>query len=111
MYMQDIKYTNKEDIDNENMIDYKAVSQDIKENGKVKMMESMMKKQNKSRINAYISKKNYDFINDLMTNGELICMKLSKGAILDLALTNLSISLECGEALETIAINHLERGD
>ena len=47
MYMQDIKYTNKEDIDNENMIDYKAVSQDIKENGKVKMMESMMKKQNK----------------------------------------------------------------
>ena len=46
-----------------------------------------------------------------MSKGELISMRLSKGAILDLALTNLFVSLDCGESLETIAINHLERGE
>ncbi len=102
---------NNGNIENESMIDYKAVNEDIKENGKVKMMASIMKKKDKSRINAYISNRNYEFINELMNKGELISMKLSKGAILDLALTNLFMSLDCGESLETIAINHLERGE
>ena len=35
-------------------------------------------------------------------------MRLSKGAILDLALTNLFKSLSVGESLESIAIQHLE---
>ena len=107
--------TNSNNITNtENVnqgIDYKAINEDIRENGKAKMMDSIMKKKDKSRINAYISNRNYEFINDLMSKGELISMKLSKGAILDLALTNLFMSLDCGESLETIAINHLERGE
>ena len=45
---------------------------------------------NKSRINAYISQKNYEGISDLIQNETLMCMKLSKGAILDLALSNFS---------------------
>ena len=46
-----------------------------------------------------------------MTKGELISMKLSKGAILDLALTNLFKTLDDGESLDEIAIYHLEMGD
>lgn len=65
-------------------------------------------KNNKSRINAFISKKNYQRIDELIDNGELISMRLSKGAILDLALTNLFNSLSIGESLESIAIQHLE---
>ena len=115
---------NNGNIENESMIDYKAVNEDIKENGHDKMMDSIMerrkrqsmipfnlKKENKSRINAYISKRNYEFINDLMTKGELISMKLSKGAILDRALTNLFKTLDDGDSLEEIAIYHLEMGD
>ncbi len=69
------------------------------------------KKRNKgeSRINAWISSKNYQYIDELMKNETLISMKLSKGAILDLAITSLFIALESGESLESIAINHLER--
>lgn len=100
-----------ENVNDESIIDYNAVNQDIKEHGKSKMMVSVMKKQDKSRINAFISNRNYKFIDELMSKGELISMKLSKGAILDLALTNLFISLKNGESLEDIAINHLERGD
>lgn len=62
----------------------------------------------KSRINAWISKMNYKKIDKLMKNGELVSMKLSKGAILDLALTNMFNSLSSGESLENIAIQHLE---
>lgn len=62
----------------------------------------------KNRINAYISKNNYDKVTDLMNDEELLCMKLSKGAILDLALTSLFNSLKTGETLENIAIQHLE---
>lgn len=62
----------------------------------------------KNRINVYISKNNYDKVTDLMNDEELLCMKLSKGAILDLALTNLFNSLKTGETLENIAIQHLE---
>ena len=115
---------NNENVHNESMIDYKAINEDIKENGKAKMMASIMerrnkqsmiasnlKKEDKSRINAYISKRNYNFITDLMRKGELISMKLSKGAILDLALTNLFMSLDDGESLEAIAIYHLEMGE
>ena len=64
---------------------------------------------NKSRINAYISTKNYEKVTDLMNNETLMCMKLSKGAIIDLALTNLFKSLDVGETLENIAIQHLEK--
>ena len=75
------------------------------------MKHSNNNENSKCRINAFISKKNYSYIDELMTKGELISMKLSKGAILDLALTNLFISLDSGESLENIAINHLERGE
>ena len=67
------------------------------------------KKQSKCRINAHISKVNYSFIDELMIKGEVMGMKLSKGAILDLALTNLFVSLDSGESLDIIAINHIER--
>lgn len=66
------------------------------------------KSNSKCRINAWISNKNYKAIDDLMAKGELISMRLSKGAILDLALTNFFHALECGELLESIAIQHLE---
>ena len=79
----------------------------IKEN--VQDDSIMGKKQSKCRINAHISRINYKFIDDLMAKGELISMRLSKGAILDLALTNLFMSLESGESLDLIAINHIER--
>ena len=69
----------------------------------------MTKKNPKCRINAHISRVNYKFIDDLMAKGELISMRLSKGAILDLALTNLFMSLDSGESLDIIAINHIER--
>ena len=77
--------------------------QDKKENS------IMDKKESKCRINAHISKVNYRFIDDVMAKGELIGMRLSKGAILDLALTNLFMSLDSGESLDIIAINHIER--
>lgn len=64
---------------------------------------------NKSRINAWISKMNYGFIDGIMENKNIMGMRMSKGLILDLALTNLFISLDSGESLENIAINHLER--
>ena len=69
----------------------------------------MNEKVNKCRINAYISKKNYLAIDGLMKKDELISMKLSKGAILDLALTCFFKSLDVGESLESMAIHHLER--
>lgn len=67
------------------------------------------RKESRCRINAHISKVNYNFIDDLMAKGELINMRLSKGAILDLALTSLFMSLDSGESLNMIAINHIER--
>lgn len=70
-----------------------------------------MTNENKNRINAYISKHNYEKVSELMKNEELMTMKLSKGAILDLALTNLFKTLENGETLENIAIQHLVKGD
>lgn len=69
----------------------------------------MDKKESKCRINAHISRVNYKFIDDVMAKGELIGMRLSKGAILDLALTNLFMSLDSGESMDVIAINHIER--
>lgn len=77
----------------------------------VKETSMMDKEQTKCRINAHISKVNYTFIDDLMAKGELISMRLSKGAILDLALTNLFMSLDSGESLDMIAINHIERAN
>ena len=61
------------------------------------------------RINAKISKENYVDIDDLMKKEQLISMKLSKGAILDIALSCMFRSVECGESLESLAIQHLER--
>lgn len=81
----------------------------MNDNGNVQDNSHMDKKESKCRINAFISKKNYVFIDDVKKKGELISMKLSKGAILDLALTNLQMCLQSGESLENIAINHLER--
>ena len=62
----------------------------------------------KSRINAWISPMNYEKINELMSEGEIVSMRLSKGAILDLALTYFFNGLDCGESVENMAINHLE---
>ena len=75
-----------------------------KENSPV--LEKGMKK---CRINAHISRVNYQFINELMAKKDICTMRLSKGAILDLALTNLFMSLESGESLNMIAINHIKR--
>ena len=61
------------------------------------------------RINAKISKQNYTNIDELMENEQLISMKLSKGAILDIALSTLFNALAVGESLESLAIQHLER--
>lgn len=66
-----------------------------------------MNNNEKKRINAYISKKNHEYIDDLMMNNELLSMKLSKGAIIDLALSNLKNTLK-NESLEVIAIKYLE---
>jgi len=68
----------------------------------------MSEKVNKCRINAYISKKNYIAIDELMKEEHLISMTLSKGAILDLALSNFFKALDV-ESLESLAIQHLER--
>ena len=64
---------------------------------------------NEKRINAKISKQNYDDIDELMKNGQLISMKISKGAVLDIAVSCMFRSLESGESLESLAIQHLER--
>ena len=69
-----------------------------------------MNKENKHRINAFISNDNYNKVTELMNNEELMTMKLSKGAILDLALSNLFDTLE-SESLKNIAIKHLEGVD
>lgn len=69
-----------------------------------------MSNKEKKRINAFISKENYEGIDNVMNNNELISMRLSKGAILDLALSNLFKTLEF-ESLESIAIQYLEKGD
>ena len=71
-------------------------------------MINMSEKINKCRINAYISKKNYTAIDELMKNEHLISMTLSKGAILDLALSCFFNALNV-ESLENLAIQHLER--
>ena len=44
-----------------------------------------------------------------MKKESLISMTLSKGAILDLALSVFFRSLDVGESLESLAIQHLER--
>lgn len=60
------------------------------------------------RINAKISKPNYFAIDELMKNEHLISMKLSKGAILDIAVSCLLNALQ-HETLESLAIQHLAR--
>ncbi len=62
----------------------------------------------KSRINAWISPKNYQAIDVIMENNKIGTMKLSKGLVLDIALANLVHSLEVGETIESLAIQFLE---
>lgn len=62
----------------------------------------------KSRINAWISPKNYQAIDNIMENNKLGTMKLSKGLVLDIALANLVHSLDVGESIESLAIQFLE---
>lgn len=62
----------------------------------------------KSRINAWISPKNYQAIDVIMENNKLGTMKLSKGLVLDIALANLVHSLNVGESFENLAIQFLE---
>ena len=61
------------------------------------------------RINAFISQTNYKLIDELIENKSLYGMKLTKGTVLDLALTSLFTSLESGESLENIALNLNEK--
>lgn len=72
------------------------------------MVIKLKEKSNKCRINAYISKKNYTAIDELIENEHLISMTMSKGAILDLALSCFFNALNV-ESLENLAIQHLER--
>lgn len=62
----------------------------------------------KSRINAWISPKNYRAIDEIMENNKLGTMTLSKGLVLDIALANLVHSLDVGESIESLAIQFLE---
>ena len=74
-----------------------------------KVKGEIMTRQNANcRINARISKQNYVAIDELMKKEHLISMKLSKGAILDIALSCMFKAVEC-ESLESLAIQHLER--
>lgn len=67
-----------------------------------------MKSNNKARINAYISPKNYNTIDEVMVNHKLGVTTLSKGLILDLALTKFFKDLENGESLENMAVQFLK---
>ena len=60
------------------------------------------------RINAKISKHNYIAINELMKKEHLSSMKMSKGLVLDIALSCLLNALD-HESLEALAIQHLAR--
>ena len=72
------------------------------------MVIKLKENTNICRINSKISKHNYVAIDELMKKDELISMKLSKGAILDIALSCLFNALEY-ENLESLAIQHLSR--
>ena len=72
------------------------------------MVIKLKENTNICRINAKISKHNYIDIDELMKKDELISMKMSKGAILDIALSCLFNALEC-KSLESLAIQHLTR--
>ena len=72
------------------------------------MVIKLKENTNICRINAKISKHNYIDIDELMKKDELISMKMSKGAILDIALSCLFNALEY-KSLESLAIQHLAR--
>jgi len=71
-------------------------------------IENTNNKIKKSRINAWISPKNYQAIDNIMENNKLGTMTLSKGLVLDIALANLVHSLDVGETIESLAIQFLE---
>lgn len=60
------------------------------------------------RINAKVSRRNYVAIDELMKKEHLSSMKMSKGLVLDIALSCLFNALQ-HESLEALAIQHLER--
>ena len=62
----------------------------------------------KSRINAFISPRNYKAIDEIMKNNRLGTMKLSKGLVLDIAIANLVHALDVGESIESLSIQFLE---
>ena len=68
----------------------------------------MEKKNGRCRINAYVSKVNYAFIDDFMANHKIANMRMTKGVILDIALSTLFNALQ-HESLESLAIQHLAR--
>lgn len=68
------------------------------------------KESKKARINAFISPKNYEAIDEIIANNKIGTMKLSKGLVLDIALANLVHSLDVGESIEMLAIQFLEGG-
>ena len=70
--------------------------------------ENSNSKNGKSRINAWISPKNYQAIDVIIADNKLGTMKLSKGLVIDIALANLVHSLDVGETIETLAIQFLE---
>ena len=72
------------------------------------MVIKLKENTNICRIHSKISKHSYVAIDELMKKDELISMKMSKGAILDIALSCLFNALEC-KSLESLAIQHLAR--
>ena len=60
------------------------------------------------RINAKISRRNYVAIDDLMKKEHLSSMKMSKGLVLDIALSCLFNALE-HENLDALVIQHFSR--
>ena len=62
----------------------------------------------KSRINAFISKNNYENIDKIIENNNLGTMKVSKGLVLDIAIAQLVQALDVGESFESLAIQFLE---
>lgn len=69
------------------------------------------KSNGKSRINAFISPRNYKAIDEIMKNNRLGTMKLSKGLVLDIAIANLVHALDVGESIESLSIQFLEGSD
>ena len=71
-------------------------------------MIKLKETENICRINAKISKLNYVAIDELMKTEHLSSMKMSKGLVLDIALSCLFNSLE-HENLDALIVQHFSR--